>query len=116
MTPASRRRIHRGTALLAALGANQHLTELEICKAELGGVEAAAALASSLRSNGTLRTLRIILSASAFGPGMHLVFDALCGSDERPSRCGVTWLSFSDVPLDIRACAALAGSLSRRGA
>lgn len=101
----------RGTTLLAALGANEHLTGLWISNAQLGGLEAAAALAASLRSNGTLCTLSI-LGAGNLEPGMHLIFEALCGSAERPSRCSVTTLTFDYVALDLPACEALAESLS----
>lgn len=100
----------RGTALLAALGANDTLTELSLSSslsdAILGGVEAAAALATSLRSNATLRTLAIH-AASLGGPeGMCLVLGALGGSP-------LTALDISRQTLDLPACVALGESLAR---
>jgi hypothetical protein len=105
--------ICRGLALLAALGANQHLTELELQYVQLGGQDAAMALASSLRSNGTLRTLTIKGGDWEREPGLHHVFEALSGSEGRPSRCALTTLSISEIALDLAACIALADSLSR---
>lgn len=113
-----RSRCYRVTALFAALGANVHLTTLELTDGLCfgGRHEAAIALASSLHNNRTLRKLQInngSCTSMCGAEGMRLVLAALGGSDERPSCCGLTSLTLGSLALDLPACAALGQSLAR---
>lgn len=110
-------------ALFASLGANETLTELSVKKSRLGGFNAAATLAASLRSNAALRVLK--LDASAFKGaepgGMALILGALGpssaesppGSSLSPPRCcGLTHLDISGASVDSPACISLGQSLA----
>lgn len=104
-------------ALLSALAVNKTLTLAELRGTGLGGVPAAEALAASLRTNRTLRTLDLSFGMEALGgpEGVRLVLGALgCGSgcSSASGCCGLTTLCLSDTPLELAACAALGRSLS----
>lgn len=103
-------------ALLAALGRNESLTALVLDHSRLGGIQAAAALAASLRANSTLRTLRLAHCILGEREGMRLILGALgsgCGDEGRPSRCGITDLCVDNCAFDLPACSALAQILAR---
>lgn len=109
----------RAVVLLAALGANTSLTDLDLSSSlQFSDSLAAAALAGSLRSNATLRTLRMAsdgdgppANEAEEGPFCCAVFGALAPADALPSRCGLSALTLSRFSLGLPACAALGQSL-----
>lgn len=95
------------TALLAALGANTALTELSLAACELGGVEAATALAASLCTNATLRKLTFARFHFGEPAGFDRVLSAIGSSTSALTALDITGHWFS-----LAACEALGGALA----
>jgi Ran GTPase-activating protein (RanGAP) involved in mRNA processing and transport len=87
------------------LGSNLTLTKLHLSYIQCS-VDGAAALASSLRSNATLRVLRLAHASLGGAEGLSLILGAL-GSNR-----GLTSLYICFKMIDISACTALGESLA----
>jgi hypothetical protein len=87
------------------LGSNNTLTKLDLTSSHIT-IEAAAALASSLHSNATLRLLCLAGASLGGAESLRLILGTL-GSNR-----GLTALDITEQMLDIPACAALGESLA----